>query len=70
MPVPVPGNALLASHIGFVAECTQPNSIALQGFDKSTSLALATTGSSVSDGGSFNSSTNHELNPIPLSQTF
>jgi len=69
-PVPVPGNILLASYILFVVGCTQPSSIILHESDKRISLARATTGGFVSDGVSSNRSTNHELNPIPLSQTF
>jgi len=50
----------------------QPSSIVLQGFGESVSpVALATsTGGSVSDGDPFSKSTNHGLDPIPLSQTF
>ena len=69
-PVPVPVNTPLISRIPPVIGSTQPSSITLQGFDKMMSLARATTGSSISDGGSFSRPTNHELNPIPLSQTF
>ena len=70
MPVPVPANTPSVSSTLLMVGCTQPNSIALQGFDKSASLVRVTAWGSASGGGSFSRSTNHELNPIPLSQTF
>ena len=70
VPVPVPMSMLLASYVLLTVGCTQPNSTKLQGFDKSAFLAWPTTGDSVPDGGQCKRSTNHELNPIPLSQTF
>ena len=70
MPVPVPTGALLALYALLTVDCTQPSSIRLQTFDKSAFLASETAGGSVPDGGRFKRSTNHELNPIPLSQTF
>ena len=70
MPVPVPEDTTSASRTLQTVGCTQPNSIILQGFDESVSLARATASGSFPDDGVFSNSVNHELNPIPLSQTF
>ena len=70
MPVPVPAGAQLVPCMSVTVRCTQPSSIKLQGFDKSEFLAWETAGGSVPDGGQFKRYTNHELSPIPLSQTF
>ena len=70
MPVPVPEDTTSASRTLQTVGCTQPNSIKLQGSDKSVSLSRATTSGSFPDDGEFSSSVNHELNPIPLSQKF